>query len=83
VCISCIVEITGGGSRTQMAFIFAELPRVGDFFAFDEPGGCRCEVVVCAIDLGPMPFEDRSGCATLLVRRIRRLIQDHYRSMFR
>ena len=72
MCIPCVVEISGLGSRTRLAFIFLALPELGAAFAIDEPDGGRCEVTVYAIDPGPTRFEDRPFCVTLLVRRCAR-----------
>jgi hypothetical protein len=68
VCVPCIVEISAAGQRTLKAFIFATLPAVGDAFAFDEPGGSRCEVVVLAI-AACRALQGQSDCMTLLVGR--------------
>ncbi len=69
MCVPCIVEISGAGRKTSITFIFATLPAVGEAFAFDEPGGVCCEVVVVAIEARQDPFEDGSDCTTLRVRR--------------
>ena len=69
VCVPCLVEISDAGRRTWMTCIFAILPAVGETFAFDEPGGLRCEVVVLAIEAGQAPYGDRQDCVTLRVRR--------------
>ena len=52
MCVPCIVQIAGSRRRTWQPFIFAILPTVGEAFAFDEPGGIRCDVIVLAVELG-------------------------------
>jgi hypothetical protein len=69
VCVPCLVEISDAGRRTSMTCIFATLPAVGETFAFDEPGGLRCEVVVLSIETRRTPYDDPHVGVTLRVRR--------------